>query len=191
MYMSTLRILIILLSILFISCDKGLSPELEDGKAGFGGTITFTGEWNPLVKQTNIVVFNNPLLSVSDFNIFNLKFVSESIPTGVQTHEYTTLNENSLLSTIDAGLFSYIAVAQSEKDTLSLSREDWKIVGLYYIDNETSTPGTLLIPEATFLDNINIHCDFNNPPPQPPGRDESLSILKAITEVSRKFGDHK
>lgn len=187
--MSGLRILILSFSLLFVSCDKGLSPEPEEGKAGFGGTITFSGEWNPLVKQTNIVVFKNPLLSVTDFNIFNLKFVSESIPNGIQTYEYTTLNENSLLSTIDAGLISYIAVAQSEKDTLSLSREDWKIVGLYNFNNETSVPGTLIIPEATYIDNINIHCDFNNPPPQPPGGKESLSIVNAIIENIKKFGD--
>ena len=117
--------------------------ELEEGKTGFGGTITFNGEWNPKVKQTNVVVFQKPLLSVADFNIFNLKFVSESIPYGIQTYKYTTNNENSILSTIDAGLISYIAVAQSEKDTLSLSREDWKIVGLYFIDNDTSNPGSL------------------------------------------------
>lgn len=188
--MSALRIFILLLSLNFISCDKGLSPEPEAETAGFGGTITFSGVWNPLVKQTNIVVFKNPLLSVSDFNIFNLKFVSESIPHGVQTYEYTTLSENSLLSTIEAGLISYIAVAQSEKDTLSLSREDWKIVGLYSIDNESLSPSTLQIPTATFVDNINILCDFNNPPPQPPGK-ESLSLTDLITEANRKFGDHR
>ena len=188
--MSALRIFILLLSLIFVSCDKGLSPEPEEGKSGFGGKITFIGEWNPLAKQTNIVVFKNPLLSVSDFNIFNLKFVSESIPNGVQSYEYTTLNDNSLLSTIEAGLISYIAVAQSEKDTLSLSRDDWKIVGIYSVENEPLSPSALQIPEAAFVENINILCDFNNPPPQPPGK-ESLSIIDLITEANRKFGDHR
>ena len=34
------------------------------------------------INQTHVVVFKEPLLSVSDFNVFNLKFVSESIPNG-------------------------------------------------------------------------------------------------------------
>ncbi len=183
--MRALRISVLVLTLFFISCDKGLSPNLEEGKAGFGGTITFSGEWNPRVKQTNVVVFQNPLLSVADFNIFNLKFVSETIPYGLQTYKYTTDNENSILSTIDAGQISYIAVAQSEKDTLSLSREDWKIVGLYYIGNDTLQPGSIIIPEATYLDRINIHCDFNNPPEQPPSGEAFSNLINTIIGDSK------
>lgn len=184
------QIIFLLLSLIIISCDKGLSPPIEEEEAGFGGTIFFSGEWDSDVKQTNLVVFQNPLLSVDDFNIFNLKFVSESIPFGSQNYKYTTRTENSILSTIDAGLISYIAIAQSDKDTLSLSREDWEIVGLYYIDNDTTKPGTLLIPENTFLDSINIYCDFNNPPPQPP-KDEILTeVINAIIKDKKLNRNH-
>lgn len=184
------QIIFLLISLIIISCDEGLAPYLEEEKAGFGGTIFFNGEWDSEVKQTNLVVFQNPLLSVTDFNIFNLKFVSESIPFGSRIYSYTTNNENSILSTIEAGEISYIAIAQSDKDTLSLSREDWEIVGLYYIDNDTTKPGTLLIPENTFLDSINIYCDFNNPPPQPPKGETYTNIINAIIKHNKTKRDH-
>ena len=66
--------LFLLSIIIIIACDKGLSPDLGEEKAGFSGTITFSGEWNPAINETHIVVFKDPLLSIDDFNVFNLKF---------------------------------------------------------------------------------------------------------------------
>ena len=81
-------IAILLLSVfIFVSCDKGLSPDLADVNPGFGGTITFGGEWNPDIVQTHVVVFKNPLLSIDDFNVFNLTFVSDIIPNGSESYE--------------------------------------------------------------------------------------------------------
>ena len=54
---------------ILISCDKGLSPNLADEKVGFGGTVTFSGQWDPDIIQTHVVAFENPLLDVSDFNV--------------------------------------------------------------------------------------------------------------------------
>lgn len=151
-----------------LSCDKGLSPEIADIKPGFGGTINFIGNWDNKVTRTHVVLFKNPLLSKQDFNAFNLKYVSDSIPFGSQVYNYST-NNKSLLSNITFGDYAYLAVAQSKTETLSLNREDWEIVGLYFLEGDTITPQTLIIPEATFVDSIDIICDFNNPPPQPPG----------------------
>jgi hypothetical protein len=161
-------ILIFFLSFILASCDKGLSPEFADEKSGFGGTITFSGEWDPTIIQTHVVVFKDPLLSVADFNVFNLSYVSDLIPNGSQSYEYSTFDDNSLISTIEAGYYSYIAVAQSLRDSITLNRDDWRVVGLYYAEGSTTLPGTLILPEASFIENIDIHCDFDNPPPQPP-----------------------
>jgi hypothetical protein len=161
--------LIVFIILIFISCGEGLSPNLADEKVGFGGTINFSGEWSPTINQTHVVVFKDPLLSVSDFNVFNLKFVSESIPNGTTTYNYTTNDDGALISSIDPGSVSYIAVAQSLKDTITLNRADWIVIGIYYELGDSLQPGIINIPESGFLENINIHCDFNNPPPQPPG----------------------
>jgi len=162
-------LIIFLLTFSLISCDKGLSPDLADPETGFGGKITFTGTWDPEITQTHIVAFKDPLLTESDFNVFNLIFVSVLIPWSSVTYDYSTNDESSLLSIIEPGDISYIAVAQSLKDTITLNREDWIVVGLYYSKEDSTNPGLLTIPEATFVDNINVLCDFDNPPPQPPG----------------------
>jgi hypothetical protein len=40
---------------------------------------------------------------------------------------------------------------------------------MYYALGNPTKPGTIVITENNFLKNINITCDFNNPPPQPLG----------------------
>lgn len=186
-------ILIILFAGLFlISCDEGLSPELADEKSGFGGTISFVGNWNPDITLTHLVVFNDPLLSIADFNVFNLSFVSDTISNGSQSYKYTTYDENALINTIGAGTYSYIAVAQCLKDTITLNREDWIVAGIYYQDENDTIPGSLTLREGEYLENINISCDFNNLPPQPPGGLELINsesdILK--NEVKEPESDH-
>ena len=170
-------ILIILFAgLILISCDEGLSPDLADAKSGFGGTISFVGDWNPEITQTHLVVFKDPLLSITDFNVFNLSFVSESIPNGSLTYQYSTNDGDALISSVGAGKYSYIAVAQCLRDTITLNREDWIVVGVYYSNENKTVPGELSLLEGAFLENINITCDFNNLPPQPPGGSELNSI---------------
>lgn len=151
-----------------ISCDKGISPEPEalPKEAGFGGNIVFKGIWPPDVRRTHIVAFRNPLKSVSDFNVLNLAFVGDSIPYGTKQIVFSSLI--SPLIPIKAGEYNYLAVAQSKSPALSLDRKDWYVVGVYYAGSDTSKPGVLRIPESTFIPDINITCDFDNPPPQPP-----------------------
>lgn len=162
-------ILILLAALLFYSCGEGISPEPE-GKTkitGFGGIIVFNGKWPEGVTRTHIVAFKNPLNSIGDFNAFNLGFVSDSIPFGTRTIFFSSL-KNPILDILP-GEYSYVAVAQSRTPTMSLNRKDWFVVGVYYSNNDYSKPGKLLIPENQFVTNINITCDFNNPPTQPPG----------------------
>jgi len=70
---------------------------------------------------------------------------------------------------IESGEYSYIGVAQQSTVELSLSRKDWIVAGVYYANGDTTQPGKLTIPENTMVRNINIICNFDNPPPQPPG----------------------
>ncbi|MHB8338182.1 MAG: hypothetical protein ACYDEE_12275 [Ignavibacteriaceae bacterium] len=163
---------IILLSIVLVitGCGKGIAPlsvQEEQQKAGFSGTITFTGTWPDSVQRTHLVVFKNPLRTAGDFSILNLNYISLSIPNGSKVVNYSSLDSSYI--PIGAGEYSYIVVAQSKTPTLSLNRSDWYVVGVYYANGDTTQPGKLIIPSNTLINNINITCDFNHLPPQPPG----------------------
>lgn len=178
----TKTLLYIVLMLTFFSCDKGLSPELIDINPSFGGTITFIGDWDEEVTRTHVVLFKSPLLSKEDFNAFNLKYVSDTITHGANSYNYNT-NDESLLSNITSGDYAYLAVAQSKTEVLSLNREDWKIVGLYSTESDTTKPNILTIPEATFIDSVDIICDFNSLPPQPPGGEGLADLINFISKT--------
>ncbi len=157
--------------ILAAGCNKGITPATaaEDNQtAGFSGTIIFNGNWNPEVKWTLLVVFKEPLTSASSFNVFNVGYISHPIPNNIKSFSFSTLQDSGFIP-ITAGTYSYVAVAQSKRDTLSINRADWQIVGLYYANDDTTHPGNLTIPFNTFVTGVNITCDFNKPPVQPPG----------------------
>ncbi len=164
-------LLIFLQLVLLVSCDKGIAPatvEEENQTAGFSGTITFVGTWPDSVKWTLLVVFKEPLSSPESFNVLNVGYIGHPIPTGTSVYNYSTLVDTGFIP-ITAGSYSYIAVAQSKNPNLTVNRNDWKVVGVYYANNDTTKPGALNIPNNTLVGNINIECNFNNPPPQPPG----------------------
>ena len=159
-------ILPLILLIITISCGEGIAPE-PIVQTGFSGTITLTGNWPEGITRTHIVVFKDPLLSAGDFNAFNLKFVSIEIPYGSTVFNYNSAD--TAVVPISEGEYSYVAVAKQKTPSVSLNRKDWFVVGVYYTGGDTTRPGKLVIPKNTLVKNINIICDFNNPPPQPPG----------------------
>lgn len=146
-------------------CDKGIEPQTD--VAGFSGRITFQGAWPDSIKRTFVVVFDSLLEEPNDFNLFNIKFISTQIPTGLTFYDYDS--RDSAIIPIDAGSFAYIVVVQQKTEQISLNRNDWIVAGVYYANGDTTHPGRLVIPENSFVRNINIICDFDNPPPQPPG----------------------
>lgn len=154
----------------FAGCGKGIEPEPEkpqEEKPGFGGTITFSGAWPDSAKETYMVVFKDPLNSLGDFSVFNLRFVSREIPHGITSFQYSSID--SPLVPIMPGDYSYLAVAHSKIQPVNFDRINWFVSGIYYANGDSSQPGILAVPEYSFLNNININCDFNNLPPQPPG----------------------
>ena len=165
-------ILILSVVILLYSCDHGISPKPASQEVtGFSGKITFLGTWPDSIKRTHIVVFKDPLLSSGDFNLLNLKFISREIPFGTAVYYYSS-EDSSVIPGTEAfapGEYSYVAVVQQASDELVLVRSAWFVAGIYYTQGDRSNPGKLIIPEDSFVRNIDIVCDFNNPPPQPPG----------------------
>lgn len=155
-------------------CGGGIEPATDSGSLqpeGFSGAVIFVGSWPDSVKRTHIVVFRDPLDSESDFNIFNLSFVSQEIPSGAVYYAYTSLDTGFVPvgGLIPTGEYSYTAVAQSFSEEVSFDRKDWVVVGVYYASGDSSKPGKLIIPQGQVIQDINIKCDFDNPPPQPPG----------------------
>ena len=176
MYHNFLKFLLsgLVIIIVIVSCvnDHGIAPKpFVIETTGFGGTVRFLGTWPDSIQRMHIVVFEEPLLEPSDFNIFNLKYVSLEIPFGTQIFNYTSIDSSFVPgdSTFAPGEYAYVAVAQQTTEILSLFRRDWFVAGVYYALGDTSQPGTMVIQEGKYTSNINITCDFDNPPPQPPG----------------------
>lgn len=160
-------LLFLLLGFVFAGCNEGIAPREEVIDPGFSGTITFIGDWPEGVQRTHIVMFKDPLNSADDFTILNIRYIGNEIPGNSSTYDYST-EDNFLEAGIVAGDYAYLAVAQSFSPELSLVRSDWVVVGTFS-NNPDQTPSILTLPVNTSLENINITCDFNNPPPQPPG----------------------
>jgi len=165
--MKNIKYLLILSLLIIISCNEGIAPLPEPTEPGFKGTVTFIGEWPEGITRTHIVMFKETLEDSSDFNILNLGFISEEIPNGILEFQYDTFI-NSIIGEIEAREYAYLVVAQSKTESLSLQRKDWVVIGIY-CETDLSCTGKINIPPGAYLENINIICDFNNPPPQPPG----------------------
>lgn len=159
---------ILLITVNFTGCDKGIAPLEVNEKPGFSGKITFFGDWPIDVTRTHLVIFKKPLNSAADFNADNLAFVSKEIPKGTSSLDYSTLDE-PLIGKIPAGTYNYIAVAQSKTILLSLNRIDWNVVGLFHKNSNPGTPGSVTVPESELIIGVDIEVDFSNPPVQPPG----------------------
>jgi len=169
-----LSIIIICFFMILVSCDAdhGIAPKpIVETEFGFGGNIVFYGAWPDSIKIMVLIVFKDPLLDPLDFSVPNVGFLRNPLPLDIQSIQYSSL-DSAIIPLIEfeipPSVYHYVAVAQSTKE-FSLSRKDWFVTGVYYANGDTTTPGILTIPEDTFVDDINIYCDFDNPPPQPPG----------------------
>lgn len=166
----------LILILLTVACDDhGIEPRPvtpADKISGFSGKVTFISEWPDSIKRAFVVVFQNPLLTPGDFTVFNLKFLSREIPLESPVYEFSSLDSAFIPEVpgpFSPGSYAYVAVAQQSTPEISLARKDWFVSGIYYAQGDTTKPGTMVIPDSTFIENINITVDFNNPPPQPPG----------------------
>ncbi|MDX1702500.1 MAG: hypothetical protein R3250_17860 [Melioribacteraceae bacterium] len=168
---NSIRTLLISVTVIFYSCDHGIEPRPSE-TSGFSGEVNFISPWPDSVRRSFLVVFENPLLTPEDFTINNLKFLSREIQLGIQSHKFNSMDSAYIPPApgpFESGSYAFVAVVQQSTDVLSLARKDWFVSGIYYTQGDTTKPGVLTIPENTFVRNVNIRVDFNNPPPQPPG----------------------
>jgi hypothetical protein len=169
------RIIFACFLMILVSCnsDHGVGPKsINDQEFGFGGNIVFYGVWPDSIKRVFLVVFKDPLEDTNDFGLTNMRYLSIELPLKVSNYNYNTLDSSYIPLIPDEGSLSeyhYVAVAQQSTEVISLQRKDWFVTGIYYTGKDATQPGVLTIPIDSFIDGINIYCDFDNPPPQPPG----------------------
>lgn len=169
------KILFLLFVILFYSCDKGIEPYPENNSdtiTSFSGKITFTGNWPSNIQLTYLVLFKEELQSSADFFPPNLSYIVGPIPNGVTEYIYNSEKEGLADLILAEGVYNYVVVVQSEKPTLSLLRQDWTVAGIYNING--LNPASVEISKNQLTENINILCDFDNPPVQPPLNKKSI-----------------
>lgn len=159
------------LTAVLISCNGRIEPTPPlISPTGFSGKISFIGDWPAGIKRTHLVAFKNPIRDVTDFFPPNLSIILDSIAYGTREFDYdSAINSFVDDGKIDPGEYAYVVVVQSKTETLSLFREDWTVAGVYYIGSDPSIPAVLKIEQNHTTRGIDIICNFNNPPPQPPG----------------------
>jgi hypothetical protein len=178
--------------LVFISggCDKGLTPpppppaappELRDSITGFGGVISFRN-WPPLdsvdqqVQELRLVAFKNPPIDTSGLIIEFLRGNVLVFPR-IGTTAYSKRDSSGRLrDTIRYSIeftpgvdslpftYSYIAIAWRYGTNFFA---DWRPAGLYTTQPGTFIPGAITVREYRYLRNIDVNCDFRNPPPIP------------------------
>ena len=159
-----LFIAILYTSSFFISCNEGLSPPIVDDATLIKGKITFTSglnSWPSLdsLKGIRVALFKNYPDSANILNDLlseNLILTADSVSYFVENYKF-----NHIVNKLPVK-YNYICVAQNFAGLL-----DWKVIGLYSINDDNLTPKKLTIIETGIYDNININVDFNNLPPQP------------------------
>lgn len=153
---------IIILALLIISCEGGLSPSDASIDPGFGGSVHVISKWPPAdsLKDLRVIAFRKyPPTSILD-----------DVMNGNAVFTDTTLALNTIL--IDykiqksdlSGTFKYIVVVQQFGLNIFA---DWRVVGVYSKTNDKTKPDEITVPQNAFLSHVDIEVDFYNLPPQP------------------------
>ncbi|MDZ7718388.1 MAG: hypothetical protein U5K72_06150 [Balneolaceae bacterium] len=143
-------------SILFVSCEGGLEPPMEESNPTgvISGKITYSGEWPPedSLKDLRFVALKSKPQSAAD-----IVSVFPDLPFS-QRLKYNVERDSFRVDNVRNGVYVYNAIAQQFGDQIL---QDWKPVGLYMKNN-----GIIIIDDNTV--SIEIEVDFDNPPPFPP-----------------------
>jgi hypothetical protein len=138
------------------ACDHGLEPPPAT-KPGFGGRVTYKGQWPPAdsVRVVGIVAFKNlpPFDILQEFLKGNIVF-DTSLAKNVESQNYEMFTEPAT--------FKYVVVAQQYGATFF----DSKVIGVYSDDSLQTAPKSVIVPPETFVTGIDITVDFDHPPPQ-------------------------
>lgn len=162
---------VIVVAVLFISCNGGLEPP-PLVEPGFGGTITFVrNTWPPrdsLVNLWLVASQDYPLDSVKVFTgIFSNPpriYVYPSFERNLVDldHPVDTLSYSFLLPPAE---YKYICVLQRFKNEFNVRA--LRVVGLYGTATNPPQPIPITVRDFEFVTNVNITVNFHQHPPQP------------------------
>ncbi len=189
----SLFVLLLLSAILamYSGCDQGLAPLPPpppidpNAPTGFGGTIYFRN-WPHIDSVDNVVwelrlaIFKQiPVDTSGLFNELlrgNVLIYPQIGQTAFSKRDPRDSTGRTLRDTIQYEIYfttdldslpksyNYAAMAWRFSPNLFV---DWKPAGLYATQPYGFTPKTITVRKNIFLRNIDIYCDFRNPPPKP------------------------
>lgn len=188
--MNRIRVATTLCAVLLIcysGCDKGLAPPPPippldpNAPTGFGGIIRFRN-WPPpdsvdlVIQELRIAAFKSPPVDTTGLLVeFLLGNVVIYPPVGTTAYSKRD-SAGNLRDTIHYSIFftpgvdslpasySYIAMAWRYSSNIFA---DWRPAGLYTTQPGTFNPGSITVRKNVFIPNVDINCDFRNPPPRP------------------------
>lgn len=181
-----------MLILLYSGCDKGLAPLAvtpidPNAPTGFGGIIRFAN-WPPL-DSVDIVIQELRLAAFKQAPVDTTGLFAELIrgniiiyppigTTGWSKRERDPMDttRQRLRDSIHYAIYfttgldslprSYAYIAMAWRNGPS-SFTDWRPAGLYTTQPGTFIPGAITIRKGVFISNVDINCDFRNPPPKP------------------------
>lgn len=172
-FLRKINYLIYIISNLVISlllswkCDKGIGPKEEYSSNqslpyGISGTVYFKN-WPPesSLVDLRLVAFKNypPGNILEEVMQRQAQYTETLEPFFVDSLNYTLV-----LTTLSPGTIEYIVVAQQYGPNI---QTDWRMVGVYFANGDTTYPGIVMVPSDTIVAGININVDFLHPPVLP------------------------
>ena len=149
---------------IFIGCTHGLEPlPLQ---SGFGGTVRFISAWPPadsVVDLRVVAFYKYPPSNIFGEVINGQAKVYPAIGPG--TSLKLPLDSVAYTFTLDsASTFQYVVVALQYGSNITT---DWKVVGAYGYSHGAGSPKSVIVPDNSFINGIDIDVDFKNVPPTP------------------------
>ena len=139
------------------ACDHGLEPPPE-ARPGFGGRITYVGNWPPAdsIYLLAVVAFKSfpPTNIVADILSGNAVY-DTALARDVEWQDYQVFT--------DPAKFEYVVVAQQYGPDIF---SQWRVIGVYSEDSSQTIPKTVSVSPGTFVSDIDIAVDFDHLPPQ-------------------------
>ena len=160
---SHLFIACILVGLLYnIRCNQGLAPENSQNSNsrpyGVQGVVKFRN-WPPQdsIRDLRLGVLKN--YPVTD--IVNEVLQGRARFTDQLSYRVDSLSYTLTLSPLPPGQFPFVGVAQQFGPNV---QKDWRIVGIYYANGDTTKPGVVTVPSDSIVPHIDINVDFLHPP---------------------------
>jgi hypothetical protein len=156
--MTARRIGIILCLLWALSaCDHGLEPPPK-ARPGFGGRITYVGNWPPAdsIYLLAVVAFKHfPPTNILNDVLGGNAVYDTAVAKNVDSQDYQIFT--------DPAKFEYVVVAQQYGPDIF---SQWRVIGVYSDDPDRVQPKTVDVQPETFVNNVDITVDFEHLPPQ-------------------------